>query len=91
MKIVHEASEYRNRFDEFVFESDNRNPGELQRRQLKSCLGKVNQILARQIWLRLMSEVTDGIDSDTKNIINATAMHPKICDLIHDSNMSASY
>ena len=38
-----------------------------------------------------MSEVTDGIDSDTKNIINATAMHPKICDLIHDSNMSASY
>ena len=38
-----------------------------------------------------MSEVTGGIDADTKNIINATAMHPKICDLIHDSNMSASY
>lgn len=47
--------------------------------------------MARQIWLRLMSEVTEGIDADTKNIINATAMHSKICDLIHDSNMSASY
>lgn len=47
--------------------------------------------MARSIWLRLMSEVSDSIDADTKNIINATAMHPKICDLIHDSNMSASY
>jgi len=49
------------------------------------------QIKARDIWLRLMSEVTDGIDSETKSIINAQAMHPKICDLIHESNMSASY
>jgi len=38
-----------------------------------------------------MSEVSDSIDADTRSIINATAMHPKICDLIHDSNMSASY
>lgn len=89
---MNDESEYRNRFDEIVFESDTRNPGELQRKQLKSCLAKVNQIMARQIWLRLMSEVvTDGIDADTKSIINATAMYPKICDLIHDSNMSASY
>jgi hypothetical protein len=42
VKISLEQSEYRNRFDEIVFESDNRNPGELQRSQLKKCLGKVN-------------------------------------------------
>jgi hypothetical protein len=91
VKVVHEKSAFRGRFDEIVFESDSRNPGELQRKQLRSCLGKITQIMARSIWLRLMSEVSDRIDADTKNIINATAMHPKICDLIHDSNMSASY
>lgn len=89
--LNNEQSEYRNRFDEIVFATDTRNPGQLQRQQLKSCLGKINQIMARSIWLCLMSEITDGIDADTKNIINATAMHSKICDLIHDSNMSASY
>jgi len=51
----------------------------------------MNQIVARSIWLRLMSEASVGIDSDTKNSINAAAMHIKICDLIHDSNMAASY
>lgn len=39
-----------------------------------------------------MSIVSDNPDDlDTQNIINATAMHPKICNLIHERNMSASY
>jgi len=38
-----------------------------------------------------MSQASTGIDADTKNSINATAMHMKICDLIHESNMAASY
>jgi hypothetical protein len=29
---MNDESEYRNRFDEIVFESDTRNPGELQRK-----------------------------------------------------------
>ena len=32
VKIVQDKTEYRNRFDTFVFESDNRNPGEHQRK-----------------------------------------------------------
>jgi len=92
VKVNLEKSELRNRFDEIVFENDSRNPGELQRKQLKSCLSKITQITASQIWLRLMSIVSENPDDlDTQNIINATAMHPKICDLIHDRNMSASY
>ena len=32
VKIVQEQSEYRNRFDEIVFATDTRNPGEIQRK-----------------------------------------------------------
>ena len=32
VKIVQEQSEYRNRFDEIVFYTDTRNPGEIQRK-----------------------------------------------------------
>ena len=73
-KIVREQSEYRKRFDEFVFDSDTRNPREHQRKQLKNCLGKMNQVMARDVWLSLMSEVTEGIDADTKKIIYATGI-----------------
>ena len=38
-----------------------------------------------------MSELNNGVDPETKNSINATVMHARICDLIHDGNMSASY
>lgn len=41
VKVNNEDSELRNRFDEIAFETDSRNPGELQRKQLKSCLSKI--------------------------------------------------
>ena len=81
---------YQNRFDEIVFQSDNNKPDVLHRKTYNSCIGKLNQLVARSIWMFLLSHI-NKTDDDTKAAFNLGSQAKKLNDMIHDSNMSAAH
>ena len=85
-----EAQDFELRFDELVFQTDEQRPETVHRAQLNSYTDKLNQLTARAIWLFLLAQVNNA-DGETRQSINLTGKHAKICDLIHDSNMAASH
>lgn len=77
-------------FQEIVFETALNSRSNLSRKQLHSSLLKINQLIARSILLKILSEA-ENVDSETQKFITSSSMHIKICDLIHQSNMAASH
>ena len=41
--------------------------------------------------MRLMASAQDVVDNETHNLINSNAMHVRVCDLLHDTNMAVSH